>query len=230
MTTSGKHEFNLPIDDLLLLAKNRVGGQWVSKIETTYALQSLNLLLAELINVGVPLSLFEEVLTTVQASVGSYSYGVSVMDIHSAILRRDSTDVAMMRKSHSEFLKIPKKSQTGRPIEYAVERDNNGVTTRIWPLPENSTDIIVAYAMKRPEDVASLRDTIDLPWRYLPCIVAGLAWYMSLSLDGSSPEEEQILEAKRQRLKAHWEQLRIETLGEDRERTSFFAVPQLNLH
>ena len=91
--------------------------------------------------------------------------------------------------SRSEYLNVPNKTTQGRPSQYFYNRQNTPEVT-LWPVPENSTDTLVYYYVQRIEDAEALVNTTDAPFRFLPCIVAGLAYYLALK---KAPERVQLL-------------------------------------
>jgi hypothetical protein len=112
-------------------------------------------------------------------------------DVLEAVIRRDSEDVAITRISRQDYLSIPKKTTQGRPTQFYVDRQITPVLN-IWPAPENSTDQIIYYRVKKIEDADAAVDNADVPFRFLPCLIAGLAYYISLK---RSPERVQLLKS-----------------------------------
>ena len=118
-------------------------------------------------------------LTDVQATV----------DVLEAVVQRDSQDISITRISRQEYLSIPTKTTQGRPTQFYVNRQITPTVT-FWPSPENSTDSVIYYRMKRIQDADTAVNTADIPFRFLPCLVAGLAYQLSLK---RSPQRTQIL-------------------------------------
>ena len=112
-------------------------------------------------------------------------------DILEAVIRRDSEDIAITRVGRQDYLSIPKKTTQGRPTQFYVDRQITP-TINIWPAPENSTDQIIYYRVKRIEDADAAVDNADIPFRFLPCLIAGLSYYIALK---RSPDRVQILKA-----------------------------------
>ena len=110
-------------------------------------------------------------------------------DILEAVLRRDSEDVAITRISRQEYLSVPKKTTQGRPTQFYVDRQITP-TISVWPAPENSTDQLIYYRVKKLQDADASVNTPDIPYRFLPCIVAGLAYQIALK---RSPDRIQLL-------------------------------------
>ena len=126
--------------------------------------------------------------TTVSAnpSLADVQATVSVLE---AVVQRDSQDISITRISRQEYLSIPTKTTQGRPTQFYVNRQITPTIT-LWPAPENSTDAIIYYRVKRIQDVDAATNTADIPFRFLPCLVAGLAYYLSLK---KAPQRTQLL-------------------------------------
>ena len=91
----------------------------------------------------------------------------------------------------------------------------------IWPIPENSTDVLKIEKISELQDVnKSEGQNADLPKRFLPCLTAGLAFYMGVKRPGVTPE-------KLTFLKANYEELLARALTEDSERASIFFKPKI---
>jgi hypothetical protein len=144
------------------------------------------------------------------------------MDVLDLTLLRDSTDLEMNRLSLFNYQAIPTKGQKSRPTSFTTHRDRDAVTLKVWPTPENSTDVVNGWVVKRIEDVNKSAENVDLNVRFLPALCAGLAYYMSFKRKG-------IDSTYRQELKAEYTESLERALEEDRERTSLFALPNLTL-
>jgi hypothetical protein len=107
------------------------------------------------------------------------------------VLRRDGTDYEVERISRGEYLTFPNKTAQGRPSQFYFDRQIQPVIT-LWQPPENSTDILVFYYVRRIQDADTLVNTTDMPFRFYPCMVAGLAYYLAMK---RAPERMQILKA-----------------------------------
>ena len=145
---------------------------------------------------------------------GEYDLGTDVIDVLSVVVRRDGTDFQLERLSRDEFLNIPVKTTTGRPNQYFLDRQLTP-NLKLWPVPENSTDVIVLDALTRIQDADVYTNTLDLPFRFYPCLAAGLAYYLSLK---RAPNRVQLL-------KAVYEEEFDRAATGDRDRSSFNVVP-----
>ena len=147
-------------------------------------------------------------------SDGEYDLGTDVIDVLSVVIRRDGTDFQLERLSRDEFLAIPTKTTTGRPNQFFLDRQLTP-NLKVWPVPENSTDVIHYDALTRMQDADVYTNTLDMPFRFYPCLAAGLAYYLALK---RAPNRVQLL-------KAVYEEEFERAATEDRDRSSFNVVP-----
>ena len=158
---------------------------------------------------------------TVAASVTAYSLGSSTVDALEVVLGRDDTDIQLTRISPEEYLLIPNKTQTGRPMQYSIRRGISNPTMSLWPIPENSTDILKMEVISELQDVdKSAEQNADLPKRFLPPLTCGLAYYMSMKRPGVEGQRIQML-------KMNYEELLSRAMLEDRERAAMRVIPRL---
>ena len=137
----------------------------------------------------------------------------------SVVVRRSTTDLSMSRISRDTYLAIPNKTTTGRPTQFFLDRQITP-NLKIWPAPENSTDVIHYDALTRIQDADSPTNTMEVPFRFYPCLTAGLAYYISMK---KAPDRIQLL-------KSVYEEEFERAMGEDRDRSSFTVTPQLNYY
>ena len=221
MAVSGTYNFNLDIDQVIQEATEMIGGEQTLGHEPASARRSINLMLKDWQNRGVLLWTTETTAVTVTSSVGSYSLSSSTIDALEVVLNRDSTDIQLERISPEEYLIIPNKTQTGRPSQYSIRRGRDNPVLSVWPIPENSTDIMKIERISELQDVdKSAGQNADMPTRFLPPLTCGLAYYMSMKRPG--------VEAGRiQMLKTNYEELLARAFQEDRERSTMKVVPRL---
>jgi hypothetical protein len=152
--------------------------------------------------------------TTTVSAVQDLTDVQSTIDILSTVVTRDGTDFAIDRLSRSEFLNIPTKTQTGRPNQFFLDRQITPVL-KIWPVPDNNTDILKFNRLTRIEDADTFTNTVDIPFRFYPCLAAGLAYYLSMK------KNPQMMGP----LKAVYEEEMLRAMEEDRDRASFKISP-----
>jgi len=222
MSTSGTYNFSMEIDEVIQEALEMIGGEQTLGHDPKSSRRSINLLLQDWQNRGVLLWSADTTVVTLAASVSSYELTSATIDVLEAVVNVSDTDIQLDRITMEEYLKIPRKSQTGRPTQYAVRRGRTNPTVYIWPIPDQT-----AYSLKL-EKVRYLQDVnksavqiADISRRFLPCLSAGLAYFMSLKRPG-------ITENRVAFLKGEYEERLARAMDEDRERSSIRIVPRLN--
>jgi len=220
MSTSGTTNFSLPLDELLEQASLRVGGEQTLGTEARVSRRALNLLFTDLQNRGILLHTLEQVLVTLTSAVATISCSTDTLDLLDAVVRRNNTDLMMVRIGFGEYLDIPRKTQQGRPTHYFVNRQREFPLIYVWPTPENSTDILVYWKMRFVEDAGKLSNDPDMPRRFWPALVAGLAYYLAMNRGMQFPTDRLGM------LKAEYEEQLGHATQEDRERASLRIVPR----
>jgi hypothetical protein len=221
MAVSGTYDFNLDIDEVIQEAMEMIGGEDTLGHEPASARRSINLMLKDWQNRGILLWTTSVSSVTVAASTTAYDLSSSTIDALEVVLNRDDTDIQLTRISPEEYLLIPNKTQTGRPMQYSIRRGRDNPVMSVWPIPENSTDVLKMEIFSELQDVnKSAIQNADLPKRFLPAMTCGLSYYMSMKRPG--------VEAGRiQMLKANYEEKLGRAMEEDRERVSMYIVPKL---
>lgn len=191
MAVSGSFNFELDVSDYIEEAFERCGLEVRTGYDLKTARRSLNLMFADWANRGLNLWTVTQATTTLTQGTSTYTLASDVVDILEMVLRRDGTDYEVERISRGEYLTFPNKTDQGRPSQFYFNRQIDPVIT-LWQTPENSTDQLVYYYVRRIEDADTLQNTTAVPFRFYPCMVAGLAYYLSMK---KAPERIQILKA-----------------------------------
>lgn len=191
MTTSGTRTFNLDVAEMIEEAYERCGLEVRTGYDARTARRSLNLMLADWANRGLNLWTVAEGFFTVTTGDPSYVLAADVVDILDVVVRRSGTDFEIDRISRTEYFTLPNKTTQGRPSQFFLDRTITP-TLYLWATPENSTDQVRYYYVRRIEDAGSLTNTTDIPFRFLPCMVAGLSYYIALK---RAPERIALLKA-----------------------------------
>ena len=214
MALSDSKDFELDVAEYIEEAFERCGLEVRTGYDLRTAKRSLNLMLAEWANRGLnQWTIKQRSLALVQAD-GEYPLSTDIIDVLSVVLRRNNTDYALSRVSRDTFISIPNKTTQGRPSQFFLDRQNTP-NLKIWPVPENDTDVIIYDALTRMDDADSQVNTMDMPFRFYPCLAAGLAYYISMK---RAPDRIQLL-------KAVYEEEFERAMTEDRYRSSFNVVP-----
>ena len=117
--------------------------------------------------------------TTTVSSAVSLENVQATIDTLSAVIRRSGQDISINSVSRDTYLTIPDKTTTGRPVQYYVNRQITPVVL-VWPSPENSTDQLIYDRLVRMDDADTSANTVEMPFRFYPCLAAGLAYYLAL--------------------------------------------------
>jgi len=221
MALSGTYNFNLDIDEVIQEAMEMIGGESTLGHEPASARRSINIMLKDWQNRGILLWSTSVSSVTVAASTGVYNLSSNTIDALEVVLNRDSTDLQLTRITSEEYLLIPNKTQTGRPSQYSIRRSRDNPVMSVWPLPDNSTDILKIEVISELQDInKSAEQNADLPKRFFPCLTAGLSYYMSMKRAGVPSDRISML-------KTNYEETLGRAMEEDRERASLFIRPRL---
>ena len=198
MALSGSTNFEPNVAEFIEEAFERCGLELRTGYDLKTARRSINFLLAEWANRGLNQWTIEQATQTVTQGTASYTLNSNVIDVLDCSLRRTeggtTTDLQMSRISRSEYLNIPTKATQSRPSQFFLDKLTTPVL-KVWPTPENSTDILVFNKIVRMDDADAATNTLDMPFRFYPCFVAGLAYYVSLKrAPERSPNLKQIYE------------------------------------
>jgi hypothetical protein len=230
VTTSATATFNLDLNAIVEEAFERCGAELRSGYDLRTARRSLNLMLLEWANRGVNLWTIDQGSQVLTPGVATYDLPIDTVDLLEHVIRtgngQTQTDIDISRISVSTYASIPNKTAQGRPIQVWIERKSGQTssanivqypTFTVWPVPDNSqTYTFVYWRMRRMLDAGSGVTNQDVPFRFLPCLVAGLAYYMSVKIapDRMVP------------LKAMYDESWDLAAGEDREKAAVRFVPR----
>ena len=241
MTTTGTASFNLDLGDLVEEAYERCGQEVRSGYDFRTARRSLNLLTIEFANRGINLWTIEQGVIPLVPDQIAYDLPVDTIDLLDHVVRtgtgQNQVDINISRISESTYSTIPNKNARGRPIQVWINRRTgatypDGVSTvvknpqiNIWPTPDQGTEespyyYFIYWRLRRIQDAGNAVNTQDIPFRLLNAMVAGLAFYLSMKVQGVDPNRIQML-------KADYEQQLDLALSEDREKASNRFVPRI---
>jgi hypothetical protein len=185
MTTSGTSVFNLDFAEIAEEAFERAGVELRSGYDMRTARRSLNLLCAEWSNLGLNLWTVDTGSISLVPGTATYNLPADTIDVIEHVIRTNNsgqnTDINMQRISVSDYAAIPTKSSLGRPLQIYVNRQIQPNLT-VWPVPDSSTPYTLVYwYLRRIEDTgASAANTADIPVRFLPALISGLAYHVAL--------------------------------------------------
>lgn len=220
MTTSGTSSFNLEFDDIIAEAYERCGIEVRDGYDMKTALRSINLMFAEWANRGLNLWTIEQRQQILSVGVYEYELPADTVDALSAVIRTNAgqstqQDITIDRIGRAEYLHIPNKLTQSRPAQYYIQR-TVPAKVFLYPAPDSTqTWTFRYYAIRRIQDTGAYTNTAEISFRFLPALIAGLAYYLSIK---KTPDRVQML-------KQFYEEEFFRAASEDRERSSFFAVP-----
>ena len=232
MTTSGTTTFNLTLSELIEEAFERCGAELRTGYDMRTARRSLNLLTIEWASRGINLWTIEQgSIPMVQGTI-TYNLPVDTIDLLDHVIRTqtgvEQTDINISRISVSTYATIPNKNAQGRPIQVWIDRQSgatepvtgiNYPNINVWPAPDQSNFYTFVYwRLKRIQDAGNGTTTQDIPFRMLPCLVAGLAFYLAMKI----PDGLQRVDM----LKAQYEEQWALASSEDREKAALRLAPR----
>lgn len=231
-TVSGTSTFNLDLNNLVEEAFERCGSELRTGYDLRTARRSLNLMTIEWANRGINLWTIEQgTIPLVQGQI-TYDLPADTIDLLDQVVRtgtgQNQTDINITRISESTYITIPNKNAQGRPIQIWINRQSGAAyptgvkfpQVNVWPCPEQSNYYtLFYYRLRRIQDAGEGGTHMqDIPFRFLPAMVAGLAYYLSMKI----PEAVNRVEA----LKAMYEEQFQLAADEDREKASLRLAPR----
>ena len=237
-TTSGTYVFdkNFSIDDIIEESYERIGMQPMSGNDLKTARRSLNILFQEWANRGLHYWEVASNNITLVANQNTYTmyrsttdgtsdatavYGVD--DVLEASYRNISTpsnpiDTPLTKINRSAYQAFSNKLATGQPTQYFVQRFIDRITITLYTTPGSSQagNYLNYYYVKRIQDVGSYTNATDVPYRFVPCMCAGLAYYLAIK---KAPQ-------RTQELKLLYEDELNRALTEDGSSSSSFITPK----
>jgi len=241
MATSGTTNFEsgFLIDDIIEEAYNRVGLDSISGYQLKSARRSLNIMFQEWANRGLhywELGNLEIDLVEGQAeykffrnaadgtsatSIPNGVYGVD--DVLEAAYRTNrattsQSDSSLSKIDRSTYQSLANKLNKAQPTQYYVQRFIDNTTISFYPTPDATAaaNHITMYYIKRIQDVGGYSNNADVPYRFVPCMTSGLAYYLSQKVNPQVTQQ----------LKMLYEDELNRALVEDGSSTSTFITPK----
>ena len=244
MTTSGTSAFNLDLSEIVEEAFERCGSELRSGYDMRTARRSMNLLFADWANRGINMWTIEQGTINLVQGQNTYDLPVDTVDLIEHQIRTGAgnqytqADLTISRISVDTYTTIPNKLAQGRPIQVWIQRmsgaqyplatapngtdpitgiDSPKIT--VWPTPDGSQPYqFVYWRLRRIQDAGTGVSTFDVPFRMIPCLAAGLAYYMALKIPGA--------EARLPVLKQQYDEAWEMAATEDREKAPQRFVPR----
>ena len=224
MATSGVANFNPDLTEIVEEAFERVGSEMRTGYDLRTARRSLNLMFADWANRGVNMFTFEQGQQILTPGTATYDLPEDTVDLLEHVVRTGAgnastqADLTITRISVSTYATIPNKLSQGRPIQIWIERLNTPRFT-VWPVPDDTQQYILVYwRLRRIDNAGDGVNTMDMPFRFLPCMIAGLAYYLAMKVPGGMDR----LQVLKQQYDEAWEL----AATEDREKAAVRFVPR----
>ena len=240
-TTSGTTTFDktFSIDEIVEEAFERIGIQQVSGYQLKTSRRSLNIMLQEWGNRGIHYWEIDELDLDLIQGQAEYKFFRSAADGTSAVsnpngiygmsdvleaqlrsnrTQTDQSDSPMTKVDRSTYAAFSNKLSEGTPNQYWVQRFIDHVSINVYPTPDssNASKDMHFYYIKRIQDIGAYTNATDMPFRFVPCMVSGLAYYLSMKY---APQ-------MTQQMKLFYEDEFQRALQEDGSASSTFITPK----
>ena len=226
MATSGTTAFDMDFAEIAEEAWERAGREMRSGYDLRTARRSMNLLTIEWQNRGLNLWTIDSGTQTLTAGTSQYTLPADTIELLDHVIRTNAgntttqSDLVISRIGVSSYAAIPNKLTQGRPLQVWIERLQAAPRINLWPVPDDSTTYTFVYwRLRRIEAAGNGVETADMNFRFLPCLVAGLAYHIAMKV----PE----LVTRIDMLKAVYDEQYNLAAGEDREKTSERFIPRV---
>ena len=191
MTTSGTTAFDLDLTEAVEEAFERCGAEVRSGYDLRTARRSMNLLFADWANRGYNMWTMDSATIPLVAGTATYVLPADTVDLLDHVIRTGAgnastqVDLTITRISEPTYSTIPNKLIQARPIQIWVQRLNTPQVT-VWPVPDGSQSYqLVYWRLRRIQDAGGGVNTMDMPFRFMPAMIAGLAYYLSMKVPGA---------------------------------------------
>jgi hypothetical protein len=229
MAISGVANFDMNFTELAEEAFERAGREMRTGYDLRTARRSANIMMAEWANRGINMWTIEQGSINLVQGTATYDLPADTVDLLEHVIRTGSgnastqADLTITRISVSTYATIPNKLSQARPIQVYIDRKQAVPTVTVWPIPDQGTSgspyyTFVYWRLRRIDNINTGVNTADVNFRFLPCLTAGLAYYIAMKI----PEGAQRLDM----LKTEYEYQWSLAAAEDREKAADRFVPR----
>ena len=225
MATSGVATFNMDLSEIVEEAFERAGSELRTGYDLRTARRSLNIMFAEWANKGLNMFTYEQGSIALVPGTATYNLPADTVDLLEHVIRTGAgnaatqADLTITRISVSTYATLPNKLQQARPIQAWIERLTDAPRITVWPVPDNSQPYTFVYwRLRRIQNAGDGVNTMDMPFRFIPAMVAGLAYHLALKL----PNGGERLGMLKQQYDEAWQL----ASDEDREKAAVRFVPR----
>ena len=225
MTTTGIASFSPDLGEIIEEAFEMCGLEARTGYDFRTARRSINLLTISWANKGINLWTIDQGSQLLTPGTATYAIPTDTIDLLDQVIRTgtgtNQLDINMGRISSTTYATIPSKNTTGRPVQVWINRQASAPSITVWPVPDSSTPYTFVYwRLRRIQDAGDAVNTPDIPFRFLPAFIAGLAFHLSVKLPGVDPQ-------RAIGLKALYDEAFQQASEEDREKSDYHAVPRM---
>jgi hypothetical protein len=225
MTTSGTTAVSPQINEIIEEAYERAGYEIRSGYEFRTAIRSLNFLIMEWANRGLNLWSIDQQTIALVAGTATYTLPADTIDTIEHQIRLPSgsggqTDLFVEKVSVSHWAQIPNKLSSGRPINIWVQRLVDAPVINLWPVPDQAYTFVY-WRLRRLQDAGGATNTPDIPFRFVPALVAGLAYHIAVKKNQDMN--------RTMALKSMYDEAWQYASDEDRDRGSVLFTPDVGM-
>lgn len=232
MSLSGTYDFTMDVGSIIDFAIDLAGGRPALGIDPVRARQAINLLQIDWANRGINLWTLEQITVTAVSGTGTYTLDSRIIDVidatRSVSATSSGTTLNMERISQRDYMQIAQKELVGVPSQWYTQRNQGSCDLVVWQKPDSQTDSFKLLTFRFIQDVNKSPQDVDIPKRFLPAIIYGLAYYMLMFRTSINREDSAALQLKMVTIKTEYDRLLMEAQGEDRERASFRTYPRFS--
>jgi len=229
MAISGVANFDMNFTELAEEAWERAGREMRTGYDLRTARRSANIMMAEWANRGINMWTIESGSIPMNTGTATYNLPADTVDLLEHVIRTGSgssatqSDLTITRISVSTYATIPNKLSQARPIQVYIDRKQDVPTVTVWPIPDQGTTAspyytFVYWRLRRMDNIDTGSNTADVNFRFLPCLTAGLAYYIAMKI----PEGMQRLNMLKTEYESQWQL----AADEDREKAADRFVPR----
>lgn len=226
MATSGTTTFNLDMVEAIEESFERAGIESRNGYDMRTARRSINLMLADWANRGFNMWEVEERSLALTYGVGEYTLGTDIIDLIETMIQIPPTGSGQVLRYNCDRVSVSTHATRvnpgllGRPIEIYINRQREAPVVHLWPLPGDGGPFVLNYwILRRLEDAGAYTNTADVPFRFLPPFISGLAYHIA---EKKRTDDPNLILRLQQRYEADW----LRAAEEDRERATLSIVPR----
>jgi hypothetical protein len=223
MTTSGTTVFNPDFIEAIEEAFERCGVEARGGFEMRTARRSINLMFVEWANRGLNMWTIEERSMALTADTATYTLESDIIDLIEHVIQLPGeaplTRYTLTRVSVSGQAGRTNPSVTGRPTEIYINRQVAAPIVHLWPIPDQSYTLAY-WVLRRMDDAGAYGNTADMPFRFYPAFIAGLAFHIA---EKKRQDDPSLISRLQQRYEIEW----LRAADEDRDRSTLTIAPRI---